>query len=166
MFNFTHFKQIQSLFYYKFYHNGFKFYHSHGFKDVIDPMHKYVKERGNISLPLELQFIRAVKQLPNHIYVIDLSIKNFPEEKVSNTLQYGSLDFNNYKNQNFLKQATKYLIKTVQAIDKLLASDTNFFKDDFGMMLFPGKTNFFDIDWIPFVYTLYQINKCLNIGNN
>ena len=72
-----------------------------------------LKKRGNISLPLELLFIRAVKQLPNHMYVTDLSIKNFPQEKLSNTLHHGSLDFNNFKNQNFLKQATKYLVKTV-----------------------------------------------------
>ena len=44
------------------------------------------------------------------IYANNSSIKNYPEGKLLSTLLYGSLDFNNDKNQNILKQTIKYLI--------------------------------------------------------
>ena len=53
------------------------------------------------------------------IYAIDSSIKKFTEEKLSNTFLYGSLDFNNDKNQNILKQAIKYFIKSERFNDPL-----------------------------------------------
>ena len=48
----------------------------------------------------------------NDLYTIDLSINDYPEEKKLNFLLYGSLDFNNDKNQNILKQTIKNLIRS------------------------------------------------------
>ena len=39
-------------------------------------------------------------------------MKNYPKEKLLNTLLYGSLDFNNGKNQNILKQTVTYLVRS------------------------------------------------------
>lgn len=87
---------------------------SHGFRDMIDPMSKCGKE-AETTLHYLLRcnlytFYRA--ELLNDVYVFHSSIKNYPEGKLLNTLLYGSLEFNNYKNQNILKQAIKYLIKS------------------------------------------------------
>ena len=38
-------------------------------------------------------------------------MKNYPEEKLLNTLLYGSLDFDDGKNQNILKQTIRYLVR-------------------------------------------------------
>ena len=46
------------------------------------------------------------------IYANNSSIKNYPEGKLLNSLLHGSLDFHNDENQNILKQAINYLIKS------------------------------------------------------
>ena len=88
--NFTH------LNYHKF---------SHSFRDIVDPMCKCCKEAETIT-PYLLRcnlhtFYRT--ELLNDTYSIDSSIKNYPQEKLLNILLYGSLDFNNDKNQDYFE---------------------------------------------------------------
>ena len=78
---------------------------------MIGPTCKCGKE-AETTLPYLLRcnlhtFYRA--KLLNDIYAIDSSIKNYLEEKLSNTLLHGSLDFNNDENQNVLNQTIKCL---------------------------------------------------------
>ena len=79
---------------------------SHGFRDMIDPMYKCCKEvETTLHYLLRCNLYTFYRtELLNDIYAIDWSIKNYPEGKLSNTLLYGPLDFNNDKNQNILKQ--------------------------------------------------------------
>ena len=102
--NFTHLKQLT-----RFWLNLTHII-SQGFRDVIDNMCKCEKET---LLSLALQFIYTFcrTELLKDIYAIDSSIKNYPEENLLSIPLYWSLDFNNNKCRNILKQTIKYLIR-------------------------------------------------------
>ena len=77
----------------------------HGFRDMIDPMCKCGKEPETTFHYLLRCNIHSSHrtELLNDICAINSSISDFPENKLLNTLLYGSEDFNNDTNQKILK---------------------------------------------------------------
>ena len=84
----------------------------HDFREIMGPMFKCGKESEPTLHYLFRCNLLLLIELLNDIYAIDSSIKNYPEEKLLNTLLYGSLDFKNDKNQSILKQTIKYFIRS------------------------------------------------------
>ena len=79
---------------------------------MIDPMCKSGKEPGTTLHYLLRCNIHSSHraELLNVICAINSSISDFPENKLLNTLLYGSEDFNNDTNQKILKSTIRYLV--------------------------------------------------------
>ena len=81
---------------------------------MIDPMCKCGKEPETTLHYLALSCCNIHSahrtELLNEICTINSSISDFPENKLLNTLLYGSEDFNNDTNQKILKSTTRYLV--------------------------------------------------------
>ena len=86
----------------------------HGSREMMGPMFKCGKEsEATLRYLFRCNLYPFYRiELLNDIYATDSSIKNYPEEKLLNTLLYGSLDFKNDKNQSILKQTIKYFIRS------------------------------------------------------
>ena len=79
---------------------------------MIDPMCKCGKEPETTLHYLLRCTIHSSHrtELLNDICAINSSISDFPENKLLNTLLYGSEDFNNDANQKILKSTIRYLV--------------------------------------------------------
>ena len=84
----------------------------HGFRDMIDPMCKCGREPETTLHYLLCCNIHSSHraELLNDICAINSSISDFPENKLLNTLSYGSEDLNNDTNQKNLKSTRRYLV--------------------------------------------------------
>ena len=99
--------------------NEYKF--RHDFKDTVDPLCKYGLEiETALHFLLRCRLYSTIRtELLDDIYTVASSLTNYPDEKLLNTLLYGSEYFSVKTNQSTLKSTVKILKSSEPSDDPL-----------------------------------------------